>query len=76
MRFPEIVEDTARDYQVQRITKYARDLATAFHQFYTKCRVLSEDEDLTKARLSLILATKIVLKNTLDLMGISAPKKM
>jgi len=76
IRFPEIVEDTARDYQAQRIPQYALDLATAFHQFYRDCRVLTEEKSLSKARLALILATKIVLKNTLNLMGISAPKKM
>ena len=76
IRFPEIVEDTATDYQLQRIPQYALDLATSFHQFYRDCRVLAENENLTKARLALILATKTVLKNTLDLMGISAPERM
>jgi arginyl-tRNA synthetase len=76
IRFPEIIEDTARDYQVQRLPQYAGDLANTFHQFYRDCRVMSEDKNLTQARLSLILATKQVIKNTLDLMGISAPEKM
>jgi arginyl-tRNA synthetase len=76
IRLPEVIEDTAKDYQVQRIPQYSLDLATAFHQFYRDCRVLSEDKNLTQARLNLVLATKIVLKNTLDLMGISAPEKM
>jgi len=76
IRFPEIIEDTAKDYQVQRIPQHALDLATAFHQFYRDCRVLAENSSLSEARLALILATKIVLKNTLDLMGISAPEKM
>jgi len=76
IRFPEIIEDTARDYQLQRIPQYALDLATIFHQFYRDCKVLTENGSLQKARLALILATKIVLKNTLDLMGISAPERM
>jgi len=76
IRLPEIIEDTAKDYQVQRLPQYATDLATSFHQFYRDCRVLGENKELEKARLLLILATKIVLKNTLDLMGISAPEKM
>jgi len=85
IRFPEIVEDTAKDYQIQRIPQYALDLATVFHQFYRDCRVLrspegaKEDrvgEKLSNARLALVLATKTVLKNTLNLMGISAPEKM
>lgn len=76
IRFPEIIEDTVKDYQVQRLPQYAMDLATVFHQFYRDCRVISEDKKLTQVRLSLVLATKIVLKNTLGLMGISAPERM
>ena len=76
IRLPEIIEDVGKDYQVQRLPQYAIDLATIFHQFYRDCKVLSDDKDLTKARLSLVLATKTVLKNVLDLMGISAPEKM
>jgi arginyl-tRNA synthetase len=76
IRLPEIIEDTANDYQVQRLPQYAMNLATIFHQFYRDCRVISDDKNLTQARLSLVSATKIVLKNTLDLMGLSAPEKM
>ncbi|PIR72121.1 MAG: arginine--tRNA ligase [Candidatus Nealsonbacteria bacterium CG10_big_fil_rev_8_21_14_0_10_36_24] len=76
IRFPEIIEDTAKDFQVQRIPQYVVQLADAFHQFYENCRVISEDKELSKARFALISATKIVLKNTLDLLGISAPEKM
>ncbi|MBZ9572341.1 arginine--tRNA ligase [Patescibacteria group bacterium] len=76
IRFPEIIEDTTKDYQVQRIPQYAIDLATAFHQFYRDCKVLSEVKGLREARLGLILATKTVIKNTLNLMGISAPERM
>lgn len=76
IKLPEIVEDTAKDYQVQRLSHYATDLAAAFHKFYDNCRVLGEEKDLEEARLALILATKTVLKNTLDLMGITAPEKM
>ena len=76
IRFPEIIEDTARDYQVQRLPQCALDLAAAFHQFYRDCKVISEDKELARARLDLVAATKITLKNTLDLMGILAPEKM
>jgi len=75
-KFPEIIEDTAKDYQVQRIPQYAINLAAVFHQFYRDCQVLTDDKKLSQARLYLILATKVVLKDTLDLMGISAPSKM
>jgi len=76
IRLPEAVEDTAKDYQVQRLSHYTMDIATAFHRFYTDCRVLGEEKDLEQARLALVLVTKIVLKNILDLMGITAPEKM
>jgi len=76
IRFPEIIEDTTKDYQVQRLPQYAMDLATIFHQFYRDCRVIADDEKLTNARVSLVLATQTVLKNTFNLMGISAPERM
>ncbi|MBI1866149.1 MAG: arginine--tRNA ligase, partial [Candidatus Staskawiczbacteria bacterium] len=74
--FLEVIEDTARDYQVQRMPQYSTELADAFHSFYESCQVITEDKELSQARLNLVLATKIVLKNTLNLMGISAPEKM
>ena len=76
LKFKEVMEDTVNDYQIQRIPQYAIDLATKFHGFYQDCQVLIDDEKLKNQRLNLILATQIVLKNTLDLMGISAPEKM
>jgi len=76
IKITEVVESISQDYQVQRLTQYSTELADAFHQFYEKCRVISEDKKLTQARLALVLATKIVLKNTLSLMGISAPESM
>ncbi len=76
MKLPEIVEETAKDYQVQRLPQYAMDLSDAFHKFYENCKVISDNKELTNARLALIMATKIVLKNTLDLMGVLAPEKM
>ncbi len=77
IRLPEIVEDTAQDYQVHRLPQYALDLVRQFHKFYEQCRVIDENNIAkTQARLGLCEATRIVLKNTLDLMGISAPEKM
>jgi len=76
IRFPEIIEDIAKDYQVDRLTRYSLDIAKAFHRFYQECHVMCKEENIRKARLALITATKIVLKDVLDLMGISAPEKM
>jgi arginyl-tRNA synthetase len=76
IKFPEIIEACSVDYQLQRLPQYVMDLADAFHKFYEKCRIISEDKNLTSARIALALATKIVLKNALELMGVSAPEKM
>lgn len=76
IKFPEIIRDTAKDLKVQRIPQYAKNIATLFHQFYQDCQVLTEDISLRKARLILVLCTKIILKNILDLMGISSPERM
>lgn len=76
LRLPEIVADTARDYQIQRVCLYAASIAAKFHKFYHDCQVIGEDKKTTRARLGLAMASKIVLKNTLGLLGISAPEKM
>jgi arginyl-tRNA synthetase len=76
IKFPEIIEDTAKDYQVQRIPQYSIQLAESFHRFYQECQVISDDKEKTQARLALILATKVVLEETFKLMGISNPEKM
>jgi arginyl-tRNA synthetase len=74
--FPEEVRFAGLQYAPHRLTTYAIDVARAFHRFYTECRVLSDDLHLTKARLLLIRAARIVLHNTLALMGVSAPERM
>lgn len=76
IRFPEILEDIAKNYQIQRLPQYASELVASFHKFYEDCRVISKDKNLTQARLALVEGTRMVLKNVLDLMGISAPEKM
>jgi arginyl-tRNA synthetase len=76
IRLPEIIKDVATDYQLQRLPNYVLEVADAFHRFYENCKVITEDKKLTSARLSLLLAVKIVLKDILGLMGVSAPEKM
>jgi arginyl-tRNA synthetase len=74
---PEIVETIAHTLEPHHLTYYAQDLATAFHSFYKQCRVISrEDEAMTKARLKLVAAAKLVLARTLHLMGMRAPARM
>ena len=73
---PEMVEQVAVTLEPHHLPYYAQDLATVFHSFYKQCRVVSEDETLTKARLKLVKATQIALAKVLHLMGMSAPEKM
>jgi len=74
---PEIVEIVARTLEPHHLTYYAQDLATVFHSFYKQCRVVSQDDEvLTKARLRLVHAAKLVLAKTLHLMGMTAPERM
>jgi len=73
---PEIIEMVAQTLEPHHLAYYALDLATVFHSFYKQCRVVSEDEVLTKARLKLVEAAKITLAKTLYLMGMSVPESM
>ena len=73
---PEHIEAIADSLEPHQLPHYSVELATAFHNFYEKCRVISEDIELSKARLKLSAASKIVLARTLNLMGISAPDRM
>jgi arginyl-tRNA synthetase len=74
--FPYVVEGSALSKEPHRLTVYAQELATFFHQFYHECRIVSEDETLSSARLALADATRQVLKNTLTLLGVGAPTSM
>ncbi len=74
---PEIVEIVVHTLEPHHLAYYAQDLATIFHSFYTQCRVVSRsDEALSRARLKLVAAAKLVLARTLHLMGMTAPEKM
>ena len=76
IQLPEVVVDIAKNHEVHRLAQYATEIADVFHRFYENCQVLSEDQDLTVARLGLVQAAQLVLAETLGLMGISAPEKM
>ncbi len=75
LRWPEVLEDVSRDYSCQRIPQYAIELARTFHEFYTQVRVI--DNDTVQALpFTLVHATKNVLADVLDTLGVSAPRKM
>ena len=73
---PEVVETAAEAFAPHRLTRYAEEVAAAFHHFYTECRVITEDAPLTQARLWLSVAAKQVVATALGLLGVSAPDSM
>ncbi|MGH2454609.1 MAG: arginine--tRNA ligase [bacterium] len=73
---PEVIGTAGLRREPQRLCTYAREVAEAFHGFYTQCRVLSDDVALTRARLHLVGAAGLVLRRTLGLIGVSAPERM
>ena len=72
----EVVEFCAERRAPHRLTGYAEDLAALFHAFYRDCRVVTEDERLTRVRLFTVTAVRRVLETVLGLIGVSAPEKM
>ena len=74
--FPELIETASKTLEPQNIATYLQDLAALFHSFYGKCRVVSDDLELSKARLNLIFSVKITLENGFKILGITAPEKM
>lgn len=75
-RFPEVVEQAALNRTPNSVPTYLGELAATFHHFYAKCRVVSDDRELSQARLRLVNAVGTVLRNGLTLLGISAPERM
>jgi arginyl-tRNA synthetase len=74
--FEELVVTAAAQRAPHRLTRYAEELAAAFHRFYGECRVLTDDQALSSARWWLVNATRQVLANTLALIGVDAPERM
>jgi arginyl-tRNA synthetase len=78
--FPRVVATAAELCEPHRVARYLEELATTYHRFYDNCLVLprGDDEitDLTRARLWLVEAARVVLANGLGLLGVSAPERM
>ena len=73
---PNEIAYAAEELAPYRLARYATDLATMFHSFYNSCRVLTDDAALKNARLVLVNATRITLRNVFTLLGVSAPERM
>ncbi len=74
--YPDEIRISAETLEPSRLTRYVLEVSALFHSFYNACRVRGEEEQLMKARLLLVDCTKIVIKNVLDLLSISAPERM
>ena len=75
--FPNVVNDAAKERAPYKITNYIHDLAGLIHEFYTECRVIDRDNKaLSSSRLALCKASEQVMKNALNLIGVSAPEHM
>jgi arginyl-tRNA synthetase len=75
-RYPEVIEGAVRNLEPHRLTFYLNELAALFHSYYNKNKVISENDQLTNARLFLIKTIRIVLQNALKILGVNAPDKM
>ena len=75
-RYPEVVETAALSHEPHQLAHYLRELANAFHAYYNEHRVLVAEDALRAARLNLSVATRQVIKNGLNLLGVSAPEVM
>ncbi len=76
LQLPELIESIAHNLEASLLPRYAQEFATTFHDFYERCRVISDNEALTLARLKLVTAAKIVLARTLHLMSMESPERM
>ena len=74
--YKSLIKTSAETRQVYTICSYVQEIASEFHSFYNATRVITEDKELTKARLSLVYAVKSVLKNALDILAVTAPERM
>ncbi len=74
--YPEVLKQAAEHLEPYRVVDYLRELAALFHKFYTLHRIVTDDEPLTKARLLLTDCVRMVLRNGLGVLGVSAPNKM
>ncbi len=75
-RYPEVVASSCRLMEPHRITYYLMDLAAAFHAYYNRHRVLTDDADVTGGRLRLVMGVKKIIRNGLTLLGVSSPERM
>lgn len=76
MQYPKIIDSAARNLEPYILLSYLQDLARLLHSYYNDYRIVTDDRAVTKARIALVKAIRIVLFSGLTLLGVSAPEKM
>lgn len=76
LRYPEVIESAVVAYEPYQLTQYLRELAHLFHAYYNAAPFIVEEEGLRNARLCVVMATRQVLINALEIIGVSAPEIM
>ncbi len=76
VQFNDVLEESVRELEPHRMLFYLLDLAGEFHRYYNRCRVVSEDEALSRARLLLVENVQITIRRGLEILGVAAPLKM
>ena len=76
VQFQDVMETVLDSLEPRTIANYLQSLATAFHKFYTECHVITDDIELSQARIALVIATKNILSEGLKILGIAAPERM
>ena len=74
--YPDVVADAAATRAPQKVSTWVRDFAKSFHGFYRDCRVITDDAELTQARLWLAESCRIGLADALGILGVGAPETM
>ncbi|NIX15825.1 MAG: arginine--tRNA ligase, partial [Candidatus Dadabacteria bacterium] len=76
LNFPEVIKDSAISLSPHKITFYLQEVASQFHVYYNKYKIVTDDEKLSSSRLYLISCVKTVIHNGLKILGVSAPERM
>jgi arginyl-tRNA synthetase len=74
--YPDALQEAAHAYEPHRVAYFLQELAGLFHAYYYKHRIITDDRPLSAARLALVAAVGVVLRNALAIFGVSAPERM
>lgn len=76
IQYPDLISEIAASHQVHRLTKYIQDLAYALHTYYNDEKIITDDIEETSEKLTILNAVRIILKDSMQLIGVTAPEAM